>query len=109
MHVRWRCRLSDATPLLAAIFVESRRFYDGRSRFVHAYLQRAAAYQRITALSSASIELHPHQIETARRVLNDATQRLKMPRLVCRIAEWSKSVPVSHGNRDAFSTGSHAQ
>jgi ATP-dependent helicase HepA len=68
-------RPPDATPLLAALSVESRRFYDGRSRFVHAYLQRAAAYQRITALSSASIELHPHQVEAARRVLSDVTQR----------------------------------
>jgi ATP-dependent helicase HepA len=75
VRVRWRRRLADATPLLAALSVESRRFYDGRSRFVHAYLQRAAAYQRITALSSASIELHPHQVEAARRVLSDVTQR----------------------------------
>lgn len=44
VRVRWRRRLADATPLLAALSVESRRFYDGRSRFVHAYLQRAAAW-----------------------------------------------------------------
>jgi ATP-dependent helicase HepA len=75
VRIRWRRRLVDATPLLAALSVESRRFYDGRSRFVHAYLRRAAAYQRITALSSSSIELHPHQVEAARRVLSDVTQR----------------------------------
>jgi ATP-dependent helicase HepA len=75
IFVRWRRRVADATPFLASLAAESRRFYDGRSRFVHAYLSRATAYQQITALSSASVELHPHQMEAARRVLADATQR----------------------------------
>jgi ATP-dependent helicase HepA len=75
VHVRWRRRLTDATPFLSEIAAESRRFYAGRSKFVHAYLSRATAYQQITALSSASVELHPHQVEAARRVLQDVSQR----------------------------------
>jgi ATP-dependent helicase HepA len=75
VNVRWRRPVSDATPFLAALAAESRRFYDGRSEFVHAYLDRATAYQRITALASASVELHPHQVEAARRVLEDVSQR----------------------------------
>ena len=75
IFVRWRRRVTDATPFLASLAAESRRFYDGRSRFVHAYMTRATAYQRLTSLSSASVELHPHQLEAARRVLADATQR----------------------------------
>jgi ATP-dependent helicase HepA len=75
VNVRWRRPVSDATPFLATLAAESRRFYDGRSSFVHAYLSRATAYQRITALASASVELHPHQVEAARRVLEDVSQR----------------------------------
>ena len=75
VFVRWRRRLADATPFLSEIAAESRRFYDGRSRFVHSYLARATAYQQITALASASVELHPHQVEAARRVLQDLSQR----------------------------------
>jgi ATP-dependent helicase HepA len=75
VNVRWRRPVSDATPFLTTLAAESRRFYDGRSSFVHAYLSRATAYQRITALSSASVELHPHQVEAARRVLEDVSQR----------------------------------
>jgi ATP-dependent helicase HepA len=74
-YVRWRRRVTDATPFLASLAAESRRFYDGRSKFVHAYLRRATAYQHMTALSSASVELHPHQVEAARRVLADVSQR----------------------------------
>ena len=73
--VRWNRRLHDATDLLSAVSVESRRFFDGRSSFVRSYIARQAAYERITALASASIELHPHQIEAVRRVLSDPTQR----------------------------------
>lgn len=75
VNVRWRRPVSDATPFLATLAAESRRFYDGRSSFVHAYLGRTTAYQRITGLSSASVELHPHQVEAARRVLQDVSQR----------------------------------
>ena len=75
LFVRWRQRLTDATPFLASLAAESRRFYDGRSRFVHAYLTRSTSYQQMTALSSASVELHPHQVEAARRILADVTQR----------------------------------
>src|SRR4051794_34966715 len=75
VHVRWRRRLSDATQLLADAWVESRRFFDARSAFVSAYLARTSAYQGLTALSSAAIEMHPHQLEAMRRVLTDVSPR----------------------------------
>ena len=36
-------------------------------------------------------------------------QTRSIPRRSCTITEWRKAVPVSHGRRQAFSTGSHAQ
>ena len=73
--VRPRRRLTDATLLLADRWVESRRYHDGRHDFVEAYLRRASAYQGITAIASAAIEAHPHQLEAVRRVLADPVQR----------------------------------
>jgi ATP-dependent helicase HepA len=73
--VRPRRRLTDATLLLADRWVESRRYHDGRHDFVEAYLRRASAYQEITAIASAAIEAHPHQLEAVRRVLADPVQR----------------------------------
>ena len=73
--VRWRESVRDATQLLADRWVESRRFHDGRHAFVKAYAARLSAYQGMSAISSASIEAHPHQIEAVRRVLSDAIPR----------------------------------
>jgi ATP-dependent helicase HepA len=73
--VRWRQPIVDASRLLADRWVESRRFHDGRHAFVQAYAARASAYQGMTAISSSSIEAHPHQIEAVRRVLSDAIPR----------------------------------
>ena len=74
--VRWRESIRDATQLLADRWVESRRFHDGRHAFVKAYAARLSAYQGMSAISSASIEAHPHQIEAVRRVLSDADPTL---------------------------------
>ena len=54
---------------------KSRRYHDGRHAFVEAYAARATAYQGMTAISSSSVEAHPHQIEAVRRVLSDAIPR----------------------------------
>jgi ATP-dependent helicase HepA len=75
VEVRWRRPLADATTLLAAVSIGSRRFHYKRNDFVKAYLARLTAYQGLTALASAVIEAHPHQIEAARRVLFDPTPR----------------------------------
>jgi ATP-dependent helicase HepA len=73
--VRWRQPIAYASRLLADRWVESRRYHDGRHAFVEAYADRASAYQGMTAISSSSIEAHPHQIEAVRRVLSDAVPR----------------------------------
>lgn len=73
--VRWRRRLRDATSLLADGWVETRRFHDARHAFVLAYLARESGYRGISAISSAAIEAHAHQIEAVRRVLTDVSPR----------------------------------
>lgn len=73
--VRWRQRLRNATALLADGWVESRRFHDARHAFVEAYLGRGAAHLCLSAISSAAIEAHPHQIEAIRRVVTDPQPR----------------------------------
>jgi ATP-dependent helicase HepA len=73
--VRWRQRLRNASALLADGWIESRRFHDARHAFVRAYLAREADYRGLTAISSAAIEAHPHQLEAVRRVLTDVQPR----------------------------------
>ena len=41
--------------------------------------------------------------------ISDTFQILSIPRFSWTMIEWRKAVPTSHGIRDAFSTGSHAQ
>lgn len=73
--IRWRKRLRDASTLLADGWLETRRFYDAREAFVHAYLEREAGYQGITSIASSAIEVHPHQVEAVRRVITDVRPR----------------------------------
>ena len=73
--VRRRAPARDAAAFLAARWVESRRYHDGRRAFVAEYLRRRAVYQGLTALSSAAVELHAHQIEVLRRVMTDIEPR----------------------------------
>ena len=40
---------------------------------------------------------------------SDRFQTRSIPRRSCTITEWMNAVAVSHGSRDAFSTGSQAQ
>ncbi len=73
--VRRRDKPPDATAFLAARWVESRRYHDGRRAFVAEYLRRRAVYQGLTALSSSAVELHSHQVEALRRVMTDLEPR----------------------------------
>lgn len=73
--VRRRAPARDAAAFLAARWVESRRYHDGRRAFVSEYLRRRGVYQGLTALSSAAVELHAHQVEALRRVMTDLEPR----------------------------------
>jgi ATP-dependent helicase HepA len=73
--VRRHAPVRDAAAFLAARWVESRRYHDGRRAFVSEYLRRRAIYQGLTALSSAAVELHAHQLEALRRVMTDIEPR----------------------------------
>src|SRR5690242_11602725 len=61
-------------------------------------------------------EMIPDRVRKVPRIVrtNVPTTRLRfhtrsMLRRSCTIAEWRKAVAVSHGRKEAFSTGSHAQ
>lgn len=73
--IRWTRRLTDATELLAESWVESRRYFDARSDFARAHVERTSQYHLLSAISSSAIEAHAHQIEAVRRVLTDITPR----------------------------------
>lgn len=46
-----------------------------RTRFVHDYLAMAEASRGLLGVSSSAVDLHPHQVGVARRVLADPVQR----------------------------------
>ncbi len=75
VRVRANAPITDASRFLQHRVIESRRFHASRSMFVREYLERARAYRGVTSLASSSIDLVPHQIETARQVLSDPVQR----------------------------------
>jgi ATP-dependent helicase HepA len=67
--------LSSPAPFLVAGLTEDRTVSILRSKFMkEAILQRSSS-AGIEGLVSASVELHPHQINVVRRVLSDPVQR----------------------------------
>jgi ATP-dependent helicase HepA len=75
LYVRWECELDDPVGFGAAGLLESPLLADMRRPFLQSLLrQRSAAHGMSGALSS-SIELHAHQVDTARRILEDPIQR----------------------------------
>lgn len=75
VRIRWNKRLADPCDQLSAFAVGSRRFHSTRSRFVGEYRRRRQRFSGLSAVASASVELHAHQVEAARRVLHDPIQR----------------------------------
>lgn len=75
VFVRWKRPIEDPVGFLGNFITETPQYAEARSRFMRNYVfQRGAAFG-ISALLSSSIELEPHQVEVARRVLTDHTQR----------------------------------
>jgi len=76
-QIRVRCFLpiEDSASILAAGGIETQFLYDKRRAALESLTQARAACQGLAGLLSASVELLPHQIEVARRVLGDPVQR----------------------------------
>lgn len=75
VYVRWAMPIVDPTPFLGGKINETPRFSDARSGFVRSLISQRAVTMGMSALTSSAIELEAHQIEVARRVLQDPVQR----------------------------------
>jgi ATP-dependent helicase HepA len=75
VFVRWRRPIDDPAAYLAKLITETPLFAVNRSKFLRSIVWQRAASIGITAAMSATIELQPHQLEVARRVLHDPVQR----------------------------------
>lgn len=72
-----RCWLphDDPTSTLACGGMETQFFHERRVRFGKTLIEQRAACRGLAGLLSARVDLVPHQIEVARRVLEDPLQR----------------------------------
>ncbi len=72
-----RCWMAhdDPTSSLALGGTETQFWYEQRHRFAEMLLKQRSACRGLSALLSSRIELVPHQLEVARRVLEDPLQR----------------------------------
>ncbi|RKZ93278.1 MAG: hypothetical protein DRR19_01675 [Candidatus Parabeggiatoa sp. nov. 1] len=75
LEIRCLTPLTDPTEVLAFGGMETQFFHDRRKQVVDMLLGLRVASQSMTALLSSVIELVPHQVEVARRVLKDHSQR----------------------------------
>jgi ATP-dependent helicase HepA len=75
LFVRWAHPLADPTEVLATQGNESPLFHRSRLAFVETVIEQRAASRGLTGVLSARTELHSHQVETARRVLEDPIPR----------------------------------
>lgn len=72
-----RCWLpaDDPTEVLAGGGAETQFFYERRAKISQVLIDHRAACRGLAGLLSARVELIPHQIDVARRVLEDPLQR----------------------------------
>jgi len=72
-----RCNLPQADPIETLIMKgqETPYFHHRRLNFVQCLVSQRAVCRGMTGLISANIQLHPHQVEVVRRVLEDPIQR----------------------------------
>jgi ATP-dependent helicase HepA len=73
--VRRNLRLQDPVMALAEGYAESPTFHDARSALADEFLRQHQISRGFSAVLSAPIDLHKHQIETAARVLSDPVMR----------------------------------
>jgi ATP-dependent helicase HepA len=75
LYVRWAHPISDPVEVLVSRAHETPFFHEHRLPFVRALIGQRAAARGLTGLLSSRIHLYPHQVEVARRVLEDPVQR----------------------------------
>lgn len=75
VYVRCNIPIEDPIAILALKGQETPYFHDRRLAFVKCLTQQSAVSRGMTGLISANIDLHPHQVEVVRRVLEDPIQR----------------------------------
>lgn len=75
LYVRWQRSLSDPVGFGAAGLLESPLLGDRRRPFLQGLLRQRAAAHGMSGILSSSIEFHGHQVEIARRILEDPVQR----------------------------------
>lgn len=75
LFVRWDKPIDDPTAVLAAFGNESPHFHACRQPFVESVATQRAASRGMHGLLSSVVEIHNHQVEVARRVLEDPVQR----------------------------------
>ncbi len=75
LEVRCLLPLDDPTEILAHSGGESQYLHDIRSRVLEKSIELRAASHGMTALTSAAIDFIPHQVDIAKKILSDNTQR----------------------------------
>jgi ATP-dependent helicase HepA len=75
LYVRWERPLADAVGFGAAGLLESPLLADLRRPFLQEVLKQRAAAHGMSGVLSSAVEMHEHQVEVARRVLEDPVQR----------------------------------
>ncbi len=75
IYVRCLAPIDDPIETLVHKGHETPFFHDRRFRFVRSLVRQRAACRGMTGLVSSRIRLFPHQVEVARRVLEDPVQR----------------------------------
>jgi len=75
LFVRWSRPIADPTELLVARVFEQPRWYASRARFSSAAVRQRTSCEGISSLLSSVVDLHLHQVDVVRRVLEDPIQR----------------------------------
>lgn len=75
LFVRWDRPIGDPTAVLIAYGNESPHFHSCRQPFVASIAQQRAASRGMHGLLSSVVEVHNHQVEVVRRVLEDPRPR----------------------------------
>ena len=75
LYVRCRLARQDPTTALAVGAMETQFWHDRRLQFGRNLASQRAACRGLRGVISASVELVPHQVDVARRVLEDHVQR----------------------------------
>jgi ATP-dependent helicase HepA len=75
LYVRWAHPIDDPLEYVAARVTDTPFFFEGRRRIVRNLAEQRALFGGLTGLASAAIDLLPHQVAIARRVLADPVER----------------------------------